>query len=218
MTSNSRQTRTAGTVDATIAEPGDAKKQKTFLDRWVEPPLRPPAPSFMEYPHLDIARHGVLENMAPLGTMPNSKVKKLAKTENPRRITLVKKGDASVSAVSTPREAVTPEPSVNQSSRRSESHKAEEVEWNPTTPVAQTSARKGTTHDSVSRQSVPPQASPYSTSASPTKEELELERTERTVEWACVEALSAGRRHTAYALRSLFGITGRILGSSNFST
>lgn len=171
------------------------------MDSWVEPPIRPPAPSFMEYPHLEIVRHGVLENMAPLGTMPSSKVRKLAKTEVPRRVTLVRKGEPSVSAASTPREAVTPEPPVIPSRRRSESHKMDEAEWNPTTPVAQTSARKSTMRDTAS---LPPMVSPYSTSVSPMKPERELQRTDRIVDFACREAQAAGRIHTRYALRTLY--------------
>jgi hypothetical protein len=201
MTSNSRQTRTAGGNDATIAEPANAKTSRALMEAWIEPPLRPPAPSFMEYPHLDIARHGVLENMAPLGTMPSSKVKKLAKTEGPRRVTLVRKGEPSVSAASTPREAVTPEPPVVPARAKSESRKIEDTEWNPTTPVAQTSARNGTVRESAS---VPPLASPYSTSASPTKQERELQRIDRIVQYACREAHAAGRMHTGYALRTLY--------------
>jgi len=171
------------------------------MEAWVEPPIRPPAPSFMEYPHLDIVRHGVLENMAPLGTMPSSKVRKLAKTEGPRRVTLVRKGEPSTSAASTPRDAVTPEPPVIPSPRRSESQKMEEAEWNPHTPVAQTSARKNTMRDTAS---LPPMASPYSTSVSPIKQERELQRTDRIIAFACREAQAAGRIHTRYALRTLY--------------
>lgn len=201
MTSNSRQTRTAGSTDATIAEPANAKTSRALMEAWVEPPLRPPAPSFMEYPHLDIARHGVLENMAPLGTMPSSKVKKLAKTEGPRRVTLVRKGEQSLSAASTPREAVTPEPPVVPARARSESRKMEDLEWNPTTPIAQTSARKGNVRESIS---LPPLASPYCTSVSPNKQERELQKIDRIVEYACREAHAAGRIHTGYALRTLY--------------
>ena len=45
---------------------------KTFLDRWVEPPLRPPAPSFEDTKGLE--RVGVLEHMAPLGQPPTQKL------------------------------------------------------------------------------------------------------------------------------------------------
>src|SRR5271156_1129472 len=46
--------------------------QKTFLDKWVEPPLRPPAPSFEDTKGLE--RVGVLEHMAPLGQPPSQKL------------------------------------------------------------------------------------------------------------------------------------------------
>ena len=73
------------------AAPDREKKEKTFLDKWVEPPLRPPAPSFED--HRGLERHGVLEYMAPLGTLPSAKVKARIKAEPPRRVTQVKNGD-----------------------------------------------------------------------------------------------------------------------------
>jgi hypothetical protein len=77
----------------------------------------------------------------------------------------------------------------------------DEAEWNPTTPVAQTSARKSTVRDTTS---LPPMASPYSTSVSPMKQERELQRTDRIVDFACREAQAAGRVHTRYALQTLY--------------
>ncbi|KAL9112614.1 MAG: hypothetical protein Q9227_003185 [Pyrenula ochraceoflavens] len=41
-------------------------------DVWEEPPPRPPAASYEDVPGLE--RHGVLEHMAPLGTVPNQKI------------------------------------------------------------------------------------------------------------------------------------------------
>lgn len=203
MTSNSRQTRTAGNTDVTVSEQGDTKRPKTFMDRWVEPPLRSPAPSFMEYPHLDIVRHGVLENMAPLGTMPSSKVKKLAKTEGSRRVRPVRKGEASLSATSTPREAVTPEPRPRS---KSESHMAEDAEWNPSTPVAQTSAHKSEAFESAGRRSLQesPSPTPVSPIKVPTAQELELQRTDRIIEIACREARATGHYNTGYALGTFY--------------
>ncbi|KAL9104979.1 MAG: hypothetical protein Q9163_000151 [Psora crenata] len=55
----------------------------TGLDVWEEPPLRTPAPSFEDYKGLE--RHGVLEHMAPLGSLPNSKVKARMKQHEPSR-------------------------------------------------------------------------------------------------------------------------------------
>jgi len=64
--------------------------RKTWLDTWVEPPLRTPAPSFEDYKGLE--RHGVLEHMAPLGTLPTQKVKLRVKAEPPKRVLQVKNG------------------------------------------------------------------------------------------------------------------------------
>ena len=61
-----------------------------WLGPWVEPPLRTPAPSFEDYKGLE--RHGVLEHMAPLGSLPTQKVKLRVKAEPPKRVLQVKSG------------------------------------------------------------------------------------------------------------------------------
>ena len=88
---------------------------------WIEPPLRPPAPSFEDYKGLE--RHGVLEHMAPLGTFPNSKVRaRLKQHEPPRRAAHLKNGE-----LRTAREEVnTPEPAPPVATRRSEPRKTED--------------------------------------------------------------------------------------------
>ncbi|MCJ1307419.1 hypothetical protein MMC25_001065 [Agyrium rufum] len=48
---------------------------------WTEPPTRPPAPSFQD--HRGLERQGVLEHMAPLGSLPNAKVKLRVKQYEP---------------------------------------------------------------------------------------------------------------------------------------
>lgn len=64
--------------------------RKTWLDTWIEPPLRTPAPSFED--HKGLERHGVLEHMAPLGSFPTQKVKLRVKPEPPKRVLQVKNG------------------------------------------------------------------------------------------------------------------------------
>ena len=90
-------------------------------EEWCEPPLRAPAPSFEDYKGLE--RHGVLEHMAPLGTLPGNKVKsRLKQHEGPRRGPLLKNEDARG-----PKEEVnTPEPAPPVTTRRSEPRRAEE--------------------------------------------------------------------------------------------
>ncbi|KAF2711688.1 hypothetical protein K504DRAFT_375359 [Pleomassaria siparia CBS 279.74] len=51
-------------------------KTQSFLDSWIEPPPKNPAPSFEEH---GFARHGVLENMVPLGVPPNNKARNRAR-------------------------------------------------------------------------------------------------------------------------------------------
>ena len=103
-------------------EKGTAKprERQPSLGNWIEPPLRAPAPSFEDYKGLE--RQGVLEHMAPLGSLPNHKVKQRLKALNgPRRPTQLRNG----SNVVTEEEAATPEPAPAPISRRSEPRKSE---------------------------------------------------------------------------------------------
>ncbi len=56
---------------------------KTFLDQWVEPPLRAPAPSFED--HRGLERLGVLEHFQPLGQPPTQKFLQKLKLAPPRQ-------------------------------------------------------------------------------------------------------------------------------------
>jgi hypothetical protein len=114
-----------------------AEKPKTFMDRWVEPALAPLRPSFAE---AGIERHGVVQNMAPLGTRPSAKILKATakpeSTETSGRGYNVRRSGAS--SVSTPSETImTPEPSTHIPRRRSLSTKPEPVQQRPQTPQAQ---------------------------------------------------------------------------------
>ena len=103
-------------------EKGTAKprERQTSLGSWIEPPLRAPAPSFEDYKGLE--RQGVLEHMAPLGSLPNHKVKQRLKALNgPRRPTQLRNG----SNIVTEEEAATPEPAPVPVSRQSKPQKSE---------------------------------------------------------------------------------------------
>ena len=90
-------------------------------EEWIEPPLRAPVPSFEDYKGLE--RHGVLEHMAPLGSLPGSRVKaRLKQYEPPRRTALVKNGDLRAARD----EVSTPEPAPAIMTRRSEPRKPED--------------------------------------------------------------------------------------------
>ena len=98
------------------------KETVTLNDDWTEPPLRTPAPSFEDYKGLE--RHGVLEHMAPLGSLPNQKVRLRVKNhEAPRRVNQSKPGEVVEvkEAVKTAKTADT-----LAVTRRSESRKAED--------------------------------------------------------------------------------------------
>lgn len=139
----------AADTKTTLADASE--KTQGTLDGWSEPPLPPPRPSFMD---AGIERHGVVQNMAPLGALPTPKVIKLATKPEEVLFGRTANSKRSVpSAVSTPSESVmTPEPPTNPPRQRSASIKTiDEVESAPQTPQAPLSARK-----SASRQSVPP--------------------------------------------------------------
>lgn len=90
-------------------------------DSWEEPPLRPPAPSFEDYKGLE--RQGVLEHMAPLGSLPNQKVKLRLKAHDvSRRNMHGKNGEVTVSR----EEPNVPDPTVPSVTRRSEPRKLED--------------------------------------------------------------------------------------------
>lgn len=74
--------------------------RETWLGTWIEPPLRNPAPSFEDYKGLE--RHGVLEHMAPLGSLPTQKVKLRVKAEPPKRVLQVKNGHSTAAKEKTP--------------------------------------------------------------------------------------------------------------------
>ena len=122
-----RSSRMSSPMDNSIRESLPVKKeaqslkeQGTILGQWAEPPLRTPAPSFEDYKGLE--RHGVLEHMAPLGSLPSQKVKlRLKAHDAPRRTTHVKNGEPM-----TREEVNTPEPTPPVTSRRSEPRKAED--------------------------------------------------------------------------------------------
>ncbi|OBT68210.1 hypothetical protein VE03_02385 [Pseudogymnoascus sp. 23342-1-I1] len=200
MSTNPRHTRTAATngpdadrsTRATSTE--KLRAAKTFLDNWVEPSLPPPAPSFTDHPHLSIERYGVLENMAPLGTMPTAKAKKIGK-DTPRK---AGKADESEVEPSTSRELVTPEPQINIIRKRSQSGKADDEEWNPRTPSAQ--ARKSATKTKQSAEA----GAVMSQSPHRNKEERDMFITDRAVQFAVEDAILDYRWPTAYALRTMY--------------
>jgi hypothetical protein len=60
----------------------DKAREKTFMDRWVEPTLAAPKASYQDHGGLP---YGVLEHMQPLGEAPSAKVKARVKGEGTRK-------------------------------------------------------------------------------------------------------------------------------------
>ncbi|RDW65219.1 hypothetical protein BP5796_09911 [Coleophoma crateriformis] len=160
------------TVSGSAERSRDKEKErpKTFMDRWVEPPLPLPRPSFAD---AGIARHGVVANMAPLGTRPSSKIIKSARagSADSARYSPVagRKAAGSREAESTPepsRLSVVTEPEAADSvSAKTESVEIESTL--PSTPAQQTSPLD---IGSPTPQPDPVSASPPAESNSTTKE------------------------------------------------
>lgn len=123
-----KSSRMSSPGDSTLKESLPAEEDgKVLRERgakirdWEEPPLRNPAPSFEDYKGLE--RHGVLEHMAPLGSLPNQKVRLRLKAHEPsRRLPQVRNGDVPVT-----KEEVNPlDPTPPIVTRRSEPRKMED--------------------------------------------------------------------------------------------
>ncbi len=97
------------------------KEEHSRPSVWEEPPLRNPAPSFEDYKGLE--RQGVLEHMAPLGALPNQKVKLRLKTyDQPRRLPQARNGEVTV----TKEEPSPPDSTPPVVAKKSDSRKMEE--------------------------------------------------------------------------------------------
>ena len=183
--------------------PGDdfavQKDVTNRLDVWKEPPLRPPAPSFEDYKGLE--RAGVLEHMAPLGTMPSQKVKQRIKVNEPsRRSMLGKQAEASASGSKEPSVAAEVPTRMRSESRKAEERpkkvltyreKDDDEDYNPRATISKPVAAK-----TSSRSSVAPTPS--------SKTIAGQERLRMVVESAVERARELGNELLGLAVRRLF--------------
>jgi hypothetical protein len=182
------------------AAPDREKKEKTFLDKWVEPPLRPPAPSFED--HKGLERHGVLEYMAPLGTLPSAKVKARIKAEPPRRVTQVKNGDPPTSKDRPTTPEATSAPALG--TRRSESRKVEDKAPKTPLPRQQHSEKSVLSASKASTRSSGKAANAHTSAQDSPTTELTPHRKERLkdiVEQAHNRAVEVGQPDIGFALK-----------------
>ncbi|KAL9632933.1 MAG: hypothetical protein Q9164_005002 [Protoblastenia rupestris] len=169
------------------------------LDAWEEPPLRNPVPSFED--HKGLERHGVLEHMAPLGALPNSKVKaRMRQSEPSRRTAQVKSGEARA----TRDEVSTPEPAPPPATRHS-------VPRNEERPQQESSSREqGEGRDCKTRglpKTTPVPTSPTrpTTAISPTSQSAAAKiRWKRIIDSAVKRAGDLGNPELGLAIRKLY--------------
>ena len=173
---------------------------------WEEPPLRQPVPSFEDYRGLE--RHGVLEHMAPLGSLPNAKVKARIRQHDPsRRTTHLRQGDTRPVGAegSTPEPNFGPKrsiyqqdvPSSNLSSIRHQSEfQGADAQVNPSIFIAQDVPLVPMHTRSAVPVSAPPLAlQPTSTNTSHHK---------RIVDWAIHRAEESSNRALGIAIQKLY--------------
>jgi len=170
------------------------------LDVWKEPPLRPPAPSFEDYKGLE--RAGVLEHMAPLGSMPSQKVKQRIKANEPsRRSTLGRQAEASASGSKEPSVAAEIPTRMRSESRKAEERpkkvltyreKDDDEDYNPRATIPKPVAAK----TASSRSSVAPTPS--------SKTVAGQERLRMVVESAVERSRELGNELLGLAVRRLF--------------
>lgn len=121
-----KSSRMASPMDVPVKESlpsngGVSNEDSASFEEWKEPPLRAPAPSFEDYKGLE--RQGVLKHMAPLGSLPNQKVKLRLKAYDTSRQSL----HARNGEVTPPKEEITqPNPLLPSVTRRSEPRKVED--------------------------------------------------------------------------------------------
>lgn len=127
-----------------------AERPKTFLDNWIEPPLPTPRPSFADH---GIERHGVVANMAPLGTRPSTKIMKSATRPEGMDLGGRSAFGKRTGASNTPFEAMTPEPPTVPPRPSSVSSKTDDLEQlSPKTPQ-QSSPEKSAPKPTIESQS-----------------------------------------------------------------
>ncbi|RDA87686.1 hypothetical protein CP532_3819 [Ophiocordyceps camponoti-leonardi (nom. inval.)] len=201
ISSNTRASRSASRYSSP-AQPGWGSSggnegSRALMARWLEPSVQSKA-SFEE---AGLVRYGVLENMAPLGTMPKSK-----KSTAPAEGSAVRKIILRPSAKPTPQ--VSPSPSSPQPPAEQAKAKADQG------PELDTTRRRRSTRASLPsrklrRDEETPEASVImaktpSPSKKPPVEPEEREFTDKVVEAAVDEALRHYRYPTAWALRTLY--------------
>lgn len=182
-------------------ETSEQKNTGTLAQGWSEPPLRDPAPSFEDYKGYE--RHGVLEHMAPLGSVPSQKIKLRVKNfEAPRRSLVVKNGDNAVAkeGVKTPTE-----PTPSNVTRRSESHKVEDR------PSRTLSSREKDDDRDYTPKAAPKVTTPKATSTNNTLHGTPSSRTSagrvrlgQVVDSAVERSLELGNPQLGLAVKKLF--------------
>lgn len=168
-------------------------------DGWVEPPLRPPAPSFEDYKGLE--RQGVLEHMAPLGTFPSQKVKLRVKLYDPnRRSMLGRNGDGAASTKEPPK-AVEPT-----ATKRPESRRADERPQRTEASTREKDRDEDYTPKSTSAKSASIKASAsYAATTPPNSKTSEGQaRLRQVVESAVERSKQLGNEIVGLAIRRLF--------------
>ena len=178
------------------------REKQPATEVWTEPPLRAPAPSFED--HKGLERHGVLEHMAPLGSLPNQRVKlRVKQPEAGRRSVQPKGGESTATGKEPVEEMLIPR-------SRSESNKLEHRSTKIGTSVEEDDDEdytpKSTTKSAATKQ-VPkslPLRSPAPRTPTPVRPNPAQERLRQVVESAVERSRELGNEILGLAIRKLF--------------
>ncbi|WPH00331.1 Hypothetical protein R9X50_00315600 [Acrodontium crateriforme] len=202
-----KQTPTSSTKSAAKNKP----KEKTFMDQWVEPPVR----ATTSYQDHGGAPYGVLENMQPLGEAPNPRAKGRAKPDIVRKSLLGRGAVASgLDAQETPEGTPAPPatPQVVSNGKAMAKGKVDDEKDDDYAPgskqrgrVAKAKANKRLSEPAPIEEQTPPRSKGKNKSrslstTSSTTSRISLQKLESTVKDAVERALRAGKNETGAAV------------------
>ncbi|KAM3413925.1 hypothetical protein BST61_g10596 [Cercospora zeina] len=199
----------------------DKAKEKTFMDRWVEPSLAAPKASYEDH---GAAPYGVLEHMQPLGELPNTKVKQRVKGEGPRKSVLGRSsaaagGDVQSTPEGTPAPgASTPQPAEPAPARPIMVDDEKDDDYAPgkhgkkkeRSARLRAVKRRSEPSESATLAPAPPSAgatrkkAAAATRARPPQFEYDVDKLKRVVEAAKARAIEVGKPDLADAVNEIY--------------
>lgn len=211
-----RRTSSRGPVETTARDLGRGigKDKRTFMDRWVEPALQAPKPSYQDH---GAGPYGVLEHMQPLGEAPSTKVKQRMRADGSRKSVLGRSAAAGgVDAQETPEgtpapSAVTAHPVVPPATQPIVIDDERDGDYAPTVNgkkkdrAARPRAVKRKSESATSATPAVPSIKRHSPPSAPTRKfEYDGDKLKRVVEAAKARAIEVNKPDLAAAVNEIY--------------